>query len=293
MPPRSGVLEKGLGKGMAPFDVALDRHTVFETDFSCNRTERLDLVTEHHVSGAPDLVVEILSGRRGTWTLGRSCAPAPRTLAVHTGSWTWTWTWTRTPCRPKAGTLGREGETAFLGERPKVDAILACGRHGDRPARHFGPRHDERARAAGVRQTRRVHIAPWDRATVSDPGRVRRPASCGSAMRYARLGPPGAGGSVRRARSAMRGITSGTPPFRRLGDGARLVYDSRERKRAERATVQDRTGSARGRARHGAKPLLPGRSRVVWRMAKCGARGCDGWGDPRDTSGSRRLRVIR
>lgn len=46
---------------MAPLDVVLDRHHVFEPDVLFIRTARLDIVTERNVSGPPDLVVEVVS----------------------------------------------------------------------------------------------------------------------------------------------------------------------------------------------------------------------------------------
>jgi len=42
-------------------DVVFDRHTVFEPDVMFIRPERLEIVTERNVSGAPNLVVEVLS----------------------------------------------------------------------------------------------------------------------------------------------------------------------------------------------------------------------------------------
>lgn len=45
----------------APFDVILDRHTVVEPDVLFIRQERLDIVTDANVQGAPDLVAEVLS----------------------------------------------------------------------------------------------------------------------------------------------------------------------------------------------------------------------------------------
>ena len=56
------VEDAGLGEVYsAPFDVVFDRHTVFEPDVMFIRTERLGILTERNVSGAPDLVVEVLS----------------------------------------------------------------------------------------------------------------------------------------------------------------------------------------------------------------------------------------
>jgi Uma2 family endonuclease len=65
---------EGAGKGEvypAPFDVVFDRHTVFEPDVLFIRAERLGIVTERNVSGAPDLVVEVLSESTREVDLGR------------------------------------------------------------------------------------------------------------------------------------------------------------------------------------------------------------------------------
>ena len=45
----------------APIDVVLDDHTVVEPDLLFIRTERLHIIGEKNIQGAPDLVVEILS----------------------------------------------------------------------------------------------------------------------------------------------------------------------------------------------------------------------------------------
>jgi len=50
------------GEGViAPFDVVLSQHTVFQPDALFARTENLSIITERGVMGAPDLVVEVLS----------------------------------------------------------------------------------------------------------------------------------------------------------------------------------------------------------------------------------------
>ena len=54
--------QRGLGEVYtAPFDVVLDDHNVVEPDVLFVRQERLDIVTDANVQGAPDIVVEILS----------------------------------------------------------------------------------------------------------------------------------------------------------------------------------------------------------------------------------------
>ena len=46
---------------LAPFDVVFTKHDVVEPDLLFITTERLAVLTERNVSGAPDLVVEVLS----------------------------------------------------------------------------------------------------------------------------------------------------------------------------------------------------------------------------------------
>lgn len=56
------VKEKGLGEVFyAPFDVYLDEETVFQPDLLFIAKDRLAIIGEENVKGAPDLVVEILS----------------------------------------------------------------------------------------------------------------------------------------------------------------------------------------------------------------------------------------
>ena len=45
----------------APFDVVFDTHNVTEPDLLFVRTERLPIITDANVQGAPDLIVEVLS----------------------------------------------------------------------------------------------------------------------------------------------------------------------------------------------------------------------------------------
>ena len=46
---------------VAPVDVILDQHTVLEPDVLFIRQQRLEIVKEEAIEGAPDLVVEVLS----------------------------------------------------------------------------------------------------------------------------------------------------------------------------------------------------------------------------------------
>jgi Uma2 family endonuclease len=56
------VREKKLGQVfVAPVDVLLDQHTVLEPDVLFIRQQRLEIVKEEAIEGAPDLVVEVLS----------------------------------------------------------------------------------------------------------------------------------------------------------------------------------------------------------------------------------------
>jgi Uma2 family endonuclease len=54
----------GLGKILlAPTDVVLSPHDVVVPDLLFVSSERLDIVAEENVQGAPDLIVEVLSKR--------------------------------------------------------------------------------------------------------------------------------------------------------------------------------------------------------------------------------------
>ncbi len=56
------VREKGLGKVFhAPCDVYLDAENVLQPDILFISKERLDIIGEKNIQGAPDLVIEILS----------------------------------------------------------------------------------------------------------------------------------------------------------------------------------------------------------------------------------------
>lgn len=56
------ISEHSLGEiYSAPFDVYLDEETVFEPDILFVSRERLHIIDEQKVNGAPDLVIEILS----------------------------------------------------------------------------------------------------------------------------------------------------------------------------------------------------------------------------------------
>ena len=121
------------GKGEvypAPFDVVFDRHTVFEPDVLFIRAERLGIVTERNVSGAPDLVVEVLSESTREVDLGRKLHaygrhgvgeywvvdPDANTVQVFRREG---------EAFVEAGTVGRGSEIEFLGARLKVGDILA------------------------------------------------------------------------------------------------------------------------------------------------------------------------
>jgi Uma2 family endonuclease len=56
------VKEKGLGEVLdAPMDVVLSPYTVLQPDILYISKERVSIITEPNIQGAPDLVVEILS----------------------------------------------------------------------------------------------------------------------------------------------------------------------------------------------------------------------------------------
>ncbi|HAZ31419.1 MAG TPA: hypothetical protein DCY61_01760 [Dehalococcoidia bacterium] len=56
------VRNRGLGKVyLAPLDVVLSEENVLQPDILFVSRERLDIITERNIQGAPDLVVEILS----------------------------------------------------------------------------------------------------------------------------------------------------------------------------------------------------------------------------------------
>lgn len=46
---------------LAPFDVVFEPHNVTEPDLLFVRRERLDVITDANVQGAPDLIIEVLS----------------------------------------------------------------------------------------------------------------------------------------------------------------------------------------------------------------------------------------
>jgi len=61
----------GFGRvAVAPLDVVLDEHNVAQPDVLFITTSRLDIVTNRHVQGAPDLVVEVLSPTTRSHDLG-------------------------------------------------------------------------------------------------------------------------------------------------------------------------------------------------------------------------------
>jgi len=65
------VSARGLGEVLdAPMDVILDPGTVVQPDLLFVAASRLAIITERGVEGAPDLAVEIVSGRTGTFDRG-------------------------------------------------------------------------------------------------------------------------------------------------------------------------------------------------------------------------------
>jgi Uma2 family endonuclease len=123
--------DSGLGEVLpAPLDVVFDRHTVFEPDIMFIRAERLGIVGERNVTGAPDLVVEVLSEGSRDMDLG----PKLRTYGRHGVGEYWVVdadAGTMQVFRREGeafvevGTVARGGEIAFLGAGFKVDEILA------------------------------------------------------------------------------------------------------------------------------------------------------------------------
>lgn len=66
----SYVLEKKLGIVLdAPLDVYLDETETYQPDIIFISNERLDIIEEKCIKGAPDLVVEILSPNTGYYDL--------------------------------------------------------------------------------------------------------------------------------------------------------------------------------------------------------------------------------
>ncbi len=64
------VVENSLGEVyVAPFDVKLSETEVYQPDLLFISANRLAVITEQHVNGAPDLVVEILSPATGYYDL--------------------------------------------------------------------------------------------------------------------------------------------------------------------------------------------------------------------------------
>jgi Uma2 family endonuclease len=55
---------------VAPSDVQFDENNIFQPDVFFIRNERLDIVDKHGAKGAPDLVVEVISGSTGRLDLG-------------------------------------------------------------------------------------------------------------------------------------------------------------------------------------------------------------------------------
>ena len=76
----SRAQDAGFGEAfVAPLDVVFDAHNVTEPDAFFISTERSAIVTEDNIQGAPDLVVEVLSGS----TRGRDVGAKLRIYARH------------------------------------------------------------------------------------------------------------------------------------------------------------------------------------------------------------------
>lgn len=126
-----GLEHLGLGRAyVAPLDVVFDPYTVFEPDVMFIRTERLGIVTERNVSGASDLVMEVVSESTRDTDLG----PKLRAYGRHgVGAY-----WAVDPDANtvqvfrreggafiEAGTIDRRGTIGFLGIELKLADILA------------------------------------------------------------------------------------------------------------------------------------------------------------------------
>ena len=58
----SFVRSAGIGKILfAPFDVVLSEHNVLQPDILFVATDRVEIITQKNIQGAPDLVIEVLS----------------------------------------------------------------------------------------------------------------------------------------------------------------------------------------------------------------------------------------
>lgn len=110
--------------------MVFDRYTVLQPDLVFVRRARLEIVTEHNVVGAPDLVAQVPSESTRDVDLGRKlCAYARHGVGAYR------------VVDPDANTIrvfGQEGGTvaaadtagpgeqvAFLGAGPDVDDVLA------------------------------------------------------------------------------------------------------------------------------------------------------------------------
>lgn len=115
---------------MVPVDVVFDRHTVLEPDVLFIRAERLDIVTERNVSGAPDLVVEVVSES----TRGADLGCKLRAYGKHGVGEYWAVDQDANTVRVfrregetlvDKGVFGADGDLEFLGATLKVADILA------------------------------------------------------------------------------------------------------------------------------------------------------------------------
>ena len=73
-PPYSQLLNSIGTAIFAPADVELDEDNVFQPDLYFIRNERLGIVEEHGVKGAPDLVIEVISRSTARHDLGHKKA---------------------------------------------------------------------------------------------------------------------------------------------------------------------------------------------------------------------------
>lgn len=189
----SGLEAKGAGQGYpAPFAAVFDRHTVLESDVLFIRTERLGIVGERNVTGAPDLVVEVLSDGSRDMDLG----PKLRAYSRHgVGQYC--------VVDPDAGTIQvfhREGEAfgeAGMGRAPRRH--VQGGRHPGLKAHEVRRKAWEQPTRSKAKRRSPVHVAG---------GRNRVPATAPEvAVCHRRPGQasPGCRSASERRRCTMSG----------------------------------------------------------------------------------------